>query len=29
MEFHNYTEAPRNIAEAVIAKVQGKKAINA
>jgi len=29
MEFHNYTEAPRNIAEAVIAKAQGKKTVNA
>ncbi len=29
MEFHNYMEAPRNIAEAVITKAQGKKTVNA
>ncbi|MGP8216376.1 MAG: elongation factor G [Bacteroidia bacterium] len=29
MEFHSYAEAPRNVAEAVIAKAQGKKTVNA
>jgi len=29
MEFHSYVEAPKNVAEAVIAKAQGKKTVNA
>jgi hypothetical protein len=29
MEFHSYAEAPRNVAEAVIAKANGKKTVNA
>ncbi len=29
MEFSHYAEAPRNVAEAVIAKAQGKKAVKA
>jgi elongation factor G len=29
MEFHSYVEAPKNVAEAVITKAQGKKTVNA